>query len=267
MRRPPATSAVALIGLSTSEMRAPERIRHDPRSEPAGRELALGLTYPDAIRRTGAVPVVIPPMDHAAIEPLLDRLSGLCLSGGPDLQPAVYGAEPHPALGPTEPELDRFELDLVRAADARAMPVLAICRGMQVLNVARGGTLHQHVPDVVGDALEHRQSAAGDEPTHAVTVLQGSRLAALAGHGELAVNSFHHQAAWGLGAGLTATAWAPDGTVEALEAVDRPFLLGVQWHVECLAGRADHAALFAAFVAEARARAADRGGRWLAESA
>jgi putative glutamine amidotransferase len=256
-----------LIAVTTSEMREAPRVSPATQADPPRREMALGMVYLEAIQRAGGLPVVVPPLQRDAIEPFLDRVEGLCLSGGPDLHPGAYGAAPHPALGPTEPELDRFELDLVRAADARAMPVLAICRGMQVLNVARGGTLHQHVPDIVGDTLEHRQSAAGDEPTHAVTVLQGSRLAALAGHGELAVNSFHHQAAWGLGAGLTATAWAPDGTVEALEAVDRPFLLGVQWHVECLAGRADHGALFAAFVAEARARAADRGGPWLAESA
>jgi putative glutamine amidotransferase len=160
----------AIIGLSTSEMREPERIRHDPHSEPAGRELALGLTYPDAIRRAGGVPLVIPPMDVGAIEALLDGLWGLCLSGGPDLQPSCYGAAPHPALGPTEPHLDLFEIALVRAAEARGMPVLAICRGLQVLNVARGGTLIQDLPSERSSAIEHRQVLPGSTPTHDVTL-------------------------------------------------------------------------------------------------
>jgi len=160
----------AIIGLSTSEMREPERIRHDPRSEPAGCELALGLTYPDAIRRAGAIPVVIPPMDAAAIDPLLDGLWGLCLSGGPDLTPSCYGAEPHPALGPTEPHLDTFEIALLHAAEARGMPVLAICRGLQVLNVSRGGTLIQDLPSEWPSHIDHRQTLPGSTPTHDVTL-------------------------------------------------------------------------------------------------
>ncbi len=236
----------AIIGLSTSEMREPERIRHDPRSEPAGRELALGLTYPDAIRRAGAIPVVIPPMDEDAIELLLDGLWGLCLSGGPDLEPSCYGAEPHPALGPTEPHLDVFEIALVRAAEAREMPVLAICRGLQVLNVSRGGTLIQDLPSMVPSAIEHRQAQPGSTPTHDVT-LDESLTADCLGVREARVNSFHHQAVDALGAGLRPVGWAADGVIEALEATDRTFTVAVQWHAESMTHSPEQTSLLAAF--------------------
>jgi putative glutamine amidotransferase len=251
MSTPAARSALPIIGLSTSEMRAPERIRHDPRSEPAGRELALGLTYPDAIRRAGAVPVVIPPMDAAAIESLLDGLWGLCLSGGPDLDPAIYGADPHPALGPTEPELDRFEIALVRAAEAREMPVLAICRGLQVLNVARGGTLTQDLPTLRPSEIEHRQPEPGSAPTHAVSLEPTSLVAGCLGARDVEVNSFHHQAVDRLGDGLRAVGWAPDGVIEAIEATDRSFTVAVQWHAESMVRSEEQARLLAAFAERA----------------
>jgi putative glutamine amidotransferase len=246
------TPRYALIGLSTSEMRAPERIRHDPNSEPAGRELALGLTYPDAIRRAGAVPVVIPPMDVAAIEPLLDGLWGLCLSGGPDLHPSSYGAEPHRALGPTEPELDGFEIALVRAAEDRDMPVLAICRGLQVLNVARGGTLTQDLPSDQPSGVEHRQAQAASTPTHDVKLDPASLTAACLGLTALRVNTFHHQAVDRLGSGLRAVGWAPDGVIEAVEATDRNFTVAVQWHAESMTRSPEQDRLLMAF-AEAAA--------------
>jgi putative glutamine amidotransferase len=240
-------AAAAIIGLSTSEMREPERIRHDPRSEPAGRELALNLTYPDALRRAGAVPVVIPPMDAAAIESLLDGLWGLCLSGGPDLHPATYGADPHPALGPTEPHLDRFEIALLRAAEARDMPVLAICRGLQVLNVSRGGTLTQDLPSEHPSDVEHRQPQPGSTPTHDVRLEAGSLVAACLGVREARVNSFHHQAVDRLGSGLRAVGWATDGVIEAIEATDRSFTTAVQWHAESMINAAEQARLLEAF--------------------
>ena len=236
----------AIIGLSTSEMREPERVRHDPHSEPAMRELALGLTYPDAIRRAGAIPLVIPPMDADAIEPLLDGLWGLCLSGGPDLHPSCYGAEPHSELGPTEPPLDSFEIALLRAAEARDMPVLAICRGLQVLNVARGGTLIQDLPTQCPSDVDHRQAEAGATPTHDVT-LDDSLTADCLGVRAARVNSFHHQAVDRLGAGLRAVGWASDGVVEAIEATDRAFTVGVQWHAESMVRSPEQARLLAAF--------------------
>jgi putative glutamine amidotransferase len=197
--------------------------------------MALGMTYLLALEAAGAMPVVLPPIGDAAA--VLDRLDGVCLSGGPDLDPAAYGAPGrHPELGPTEPSLDAFELALARAARERGMPVLGVCRGAQALNVACGGTLHQHVPG-------HRQSEAATRPTHDVHVDAGSRVARLLGAGRQAVNSFHHQAVDRLGAGLRAVAHAPDGTVEAIEG--EGFLVGVQWHAETLAA---HGPLFEALV-------------------
>jgi len=250
-----ARAPTPIIGLSTSELRAPERVRHDPRSEPPAYEIALGLTYPEAIRRAGAVPVVIPPMDGDGIEPLLDGLCGLCLSGGPDLHPSVYGAEPHPALGPTEPHLDQFEIALLRAAEARELPVLAICRGLQVLNVARGGTLLQDLPTQKPSDIEHRQPYGGATPTHEVTLEASSLTASCLGIRATKVNSFHHQAVDRLGTGLRAVGWAADGVIEAIEATDAAFSVAVQWHAESMVNSPEQARLLAAFTQAATAYA------------
>jgi gamma-glutamyl-gamma-aminobutyrate hydrolase PuuD len=137
-----------LIGVTTSEVREAERIQQTPESEPRVREMVLGLTYLRALEAAGALPIVIPPLPEEAIGSLLDRLDGICLSGGPDLDPGTYGAGRHPELGPTELALDRFELEMARRADTREMPILAICRGTQALNVARRGSLIQHLPEV-----------------------------------------------------------------------------------------------------------------------
>jgi putative glutamine amidotransferase len=239
-----------LIAVTTSEM------RHNPfdlateQADPPRQEMVLGMNYLEAIGRAGALTMVVPPLPGPAIPALLDRVDGICLSGGPDLHPGAYGAEPHPELGPTEPRLDAFELALARAADERDMPILAICRGAQVLNVARGGTLHQHLPDVAGDAITHRQPQAPSEPTHRVTVAAESRLAGIVGRHELAVNSFHHQAVDRVGVGLRPVAWAPDGTIEAVEGDG--FTLGVQWHAETMDA---HLGLFEGLVAAASAPA------------
>jgi putative glutamine amidotransferase len=141
------------------------------------------------------------------------------------------------------------------------MPVLAICRGAQVLNVARGGTLHQHLPDIVGETLTHRQAGAPGEPTHGVTVAPESRLAAILGCRQLRVNSFHHQAANVLGERLSLTAWAEDGTIEGFEAVDRSFMIGVQWHAECLVDHDEQVALFTALVEACAAQESAGAGR------
>ena len=243
--------ALPLIAVTTSEMRTSAALTATAESDPLRPEMVLGLTYLEAVQQAGGVPVVVPPLPAEMIGPFLDRVDGLCLSGGPDVHPAAYGAEPHPRLGPTEPRLDAFELALVREADERGLPVLAVCRGAQVVNVARGGALHQHLPDAVGETVHHRQTAAAGEPTHPVTVAPGSRLAAIFGRGRTDVNSFHHQAASRMGDGLVPTAWATDGTVEAFEAPGDRFLVGVQWHAECLVGRRGHDALFAELVAAA----------------
>jgi putative glutamine amidotransferase len=241
-----------LIGVSTSEVRLAESVQQTPQGEPARREMALGMKYTGAIEAAGGLPVVLPPLGLDAIRPLLARLSAVCLSGGPDLDPTAYAAQPHPELGPTEPELDRFELELAREAWERGLPVLAICRGAQALNVARGGTLHQHVPEKYGGELQHRQALPGDTPAHAIKVTRGSQLELLLGRRALEVNSFHHQSVAKVGQGLKVVAKAPDGVVEAIEARDGSFVVGVQWHAEAMADRPEEQALFSGLVKAAQ---------------
>ncbi|HWM08856.1 MAG TPA: gamma-glutamyl-gamma-aminobutyrate hydrolase family protein [Solirubrobacteraceae bacterium] len=236
-----------LIGVTTSELRSSSAGTLRRHGEPPHAEMALGMTYLRAIDAAGGIPVVLPPLGDALA--FLDRLDGVCLSGGPDLDPEAYGAvERHADLGPTEPGLDAFELELARAADARGIPVLGVCRGAQALNVARGGSLHQHLPG-------HRQTEPATATTHTVHVEAGTTLAGLVGTDVLRVNSFHHQAVDRLGRGLRAVAYAADGTVEAVEASGNRFLVGVQWHAEGLIAQPRHRALFDALVVASAAPA------------
>ena len=241
-------SMAPLIGVTTSEVRRGELATLRRHGEPPQHEMALGLTYMRAVELAGGVPVVLPPLNHG-IATLLERLDGVCLSGGPDLDPVAYGARAHEQLGPTEPALDRFELELARAADAAGLPLLGICRGAQALNVARGGTLHQHVEG-------HRQTELATQPVHAVRITPRSRTSRVLGTRATQVNSFHHQAVDVLGADLVATAWAPDGTIEAIEDRRHPFLLAVQWHAETLVDAPAQLALFRALIEAARGRGA-----------
>jgi putative glutamine amidotransferase len=229
-----------LIGVTTSELR-PSRLATTRRhGEPAHPEMALGMTYVRTLDAAGAIPVVLPPVGTDHLMPLIERLDGICLSGGPDLDPAAYGAEDrHAELGPTEPSLDAFELSLARLALKRGLPILAICRGSQALNVACGGTLRQHVPG-------HRQTATATEATHDVEIAPRSRLYRMVRTRTLAVNSFHHQAVDELGEGLRVVATAPDGTIAAIEGDG--FVVGVQWHAETMVA---HRALFEALVSAA----------------
>ena len=232
-----------LIGITTSELR-PGTLRTLAREGVAPHdEMMLGTTYPKAIEAAGAIPVVLAAVELEAVPSLVARLDGICLAGGPDLDPVAYGAlERHPELGSTNAEHDAFELAVARAADAAGLPMLGICRGAQALNVARGGTLHQHVDG-------HRQAELAGTPTQRIAVASDSLLAAITGAGDsLEINSFHHQAVDALGAGLRVVARATDGTVEAIEDPARPFLLGVQWHAETLTAHAEHGALFAALI-------------------
>jgi putative glutamine amidotransferase len=242
-----------LIALTTSELRRPEDVVARPQGEPPKLEVALATLFPEAIERAGGIPVIVPLLRADAIAGLLDRVDGVCLPGGPDVQPSAYGEEPHPQLGPTEPRVDAVELALVKAADRRNLPILAICRGMQLLNVARGGTLHQHLPDVVGEGLQHRQPEHASITTHHVETAPHSRLRSALGGPRLEVNSFHHQAIKTLGHDLSTTAWAEDGTIEAIEQPDERMVLGVQWHAE---GLQAHGPLFEALI-EAAATATE----------
>jgi putative glutamine amidotransferase len=245
-----------LIGVSTSEVRRRGDHALVPQGEPPRTELALGDRYLEAVRMAGALPVILAPVRTSAVDELLGRLDALCLSGGPDLAPAHYGAPEHPELGPTEPDLDRFELALARRAMALGIPVLAICRGMQVMNVARGGTLHQHLPDLeLG--VDHRRTAPGEIATHDVELTPRSRLAELMGGTRVEVNSYHHQALDELGRGVRAVGHADDGTVEAVQVDVEGLAIGVQWHAELLVERPEQMALFDILARAAESRARD----------
>ena len=242
-----------LIAVTTSEVRQATGVAALTSSDPPRREMVLGLTYIRAISAAGGAPVVVPPLDPEQLDAVLDAADGVCLTGGPDVHPSAYGAEPDPDLGPTDADLDATELELARSAYERGLPILAICRGSQLLNVALGGTLHQHLPSIAAPppapAVLHRQTDPAHQPTHTVSLLSGSGLAATLETEELRVNSFHHQAVDRLAPGLRASAWAADGTVEGYEAPTRPFLLAVQWHAELLAHRRPDQRLFEALVA------------------
>jgi putative glutamine amidotransferase len=181
--------------------------------------------YVRAVERAGGRAVLVPP-DEDGLEEVLDALDGLIFSGGNDMAPDSYGAESDPATGGTNPARDRGELALLTAALARDLPVLAICRGVEVLNVVRGGDLVQHLPDVVGHE-EHR-AVVGEFSEHEVRVDPSSRISEV--HGS--VKSHHHQGLGKIGDGLREVAWAEDGVVEAVEDPQKPFLVGVLWHPE-----------------------------------
>jgi putative glutamine amidotransferase len=210
------------------------------------------LDYVDAIERAGGRPLLVPPSEDG-VEETLAVLDGIVFSGGSDVDPSTYGAEVHPETDAPQARRDRTELALLRAALERDLPVLAVCRGSQLLNVARGGDLVQHLPDEVGSNA-HKE-VPGTFSEHGVRVAEGSRLSAAVGErGD--VMSHHHQGFGRVGEGLVETAWADDGTLEAIEDPTRRFALGVLWHPE--AGHDD--ALFRALVEEARAYRADRAG-------
>jgi putative glutamine amidotransferase len=257
----PHRPAAPLIGIVTHELRAeadpawaatPQRRERDL----APARLALRLTYTQAVQEAGGLAVVLPAHGYADdARALLDRVDGLLFTGGPDLDPGVYGEPRHPELGPdVDRASDEYELALLAAATERDLPLLGICRGMQALNVARGGTLHQHLPDVT--ALDHLQGHEPFVPAHPVVVSPDSLLHRVADATALPVNSFHHQAADAIGAELEVCARAPDGTVEALWDPAARFCLGVQWHAELLTHDAPQAALLDGLVAAARGAAA-----------
>lgn len=212
------------------------------------RIFAMPCTYVDAIRAAGGVPLVFPP-GEAEVEPLLDLVGGLVLAGGGDVDPALYGGDPHETVYMVCAERDRFEMELLRAALRRGnLPILCICRGVQVLNVVLGGSLHVHLPDQYGEDVAHRLPPR--LPTrHPVRLTPGARLTEILGGDEVDVASWHHQAIDRLGNELEAVAWAADGVVEAVQHVHHPWCFGVQWHPEMQQGEPASDRLFAAFVA------------------
>lgn len=214
--------------------------------------------YVRALERAGVVPVVVPPLadPRSAAPALLARVDGLLLSGGEDIAPACYGAAPHPALGETHDGRDATELALVAEARRRATPVLAICRGIQLLNVALGGTLVQDIPAQRPSPVRHDAGAARAARVHEVSIVEGSRLRDALGAGRISVNSLHHQAVDRVAAALRVTARADDGLVEGVEAADAGWwAVGVQWHPEELADAPEpwDRGLFEAFAQRLRA--------------
>jgi len=236
-----------LIGVSTSVTfdRYPERAY-------------VNAAYLGAVQQAGGIPILLPPQLEPSVRAeLVKRLQGVLLTGGGDVDPARFGEAPHPTTADVSAARDGLEIELTRWAIETRTPLLAICRGLQVLNVALGGSLHQDIPSEPGSPLDHSQVALlGSRGTavHQVKVQDGSRLAGILGALEVDVNSFHHQAIHRLGRGLKDVAWAPDSIVEGVELVDDSrFVVGVQWHPEELVGH-DRIArnLFHALVERAR---------------
>ena len=211
------------------------RIGITMRIEHATDRFYLGRHYSEAVEAAGGVPVhisLIPKFDY--IEAVVDGLDGILLPGSDsDVDPLRYGQQPHPALGVVQTIKDETDLMVIEAAEKRRMPLLAICFGMQVLNVSRGGTLIQDIRSQVPDAIKHEQGVPRDRPSHRISILENSKLSDIGGALNALVNSHHHQAIESVGADLVATAWTSDGVIEAMED-PRPdrFVMAVQWHPE-----------------------------------
>jgi putative glutamine amidotransferase len=211
---------------------------------------AIRENYCEAVRHAGGLPVLLPHQPDAA-ELYLDRLDGLVVTGGGfDVDPALFGAESRHPTVTTKDRRTAFELAATKGALVRNMPVLGICGGQQLLNVAFGGTLIQHIPDEIMEALAHRQPNPRSEPGHDVQIVAGTLLHRIAGTERLGVNSAHHQAVKDAGPGLIVDAVAPDGVVEGIEDPRRRFCLGIQWHPEFEINEADRR-IFRAFIAAA----------------
>jgi len=217
-----------------------------------GHYTAIDRMYIDAVRMSGGRPVLIPPVTTPdEVEEIVADLDGLIVSGGPDIRADRYGQPPHPMTQVMNERRDFVDFECLRLADERDLPILAICLGIQELNVHRGGTLHQHVPDLTltsspPSPIPHRGD--GGFSYHDVRIEPGTRLSAIVGGSSLEVNSSHHQAICRPGRDLRPTAWSPDGLIEAVEDPSRRFVLGVQWHPEELTDRPPHKALFDALV-------------------
>jgi putative glutamine amidotransferase len=212
----------------------------------------VSRNYVDSVVRAGGVPVVLPVVDPALAADVVGRLDGLILTGGGDVDPAAYGEAASPHTENVNDARDAWESACLHAALDRRLPVLAICRGAQLLNVALGGGLVQDVPTATG--VRHGWAVRADELVHVVCLEPGSRLAGLLGTTEIGANSLHHQAVGRLGPGVRAVGWAPDGTIEAVEVDDRPEIVAVQWHPELLGEDDLQQRLFRDLVVRAAAR-------------
>lgn len=190
-------------------------------------------TYINAVKKAGGIPILLPCLQaQSDILQHLAIINGLIISGGPDADPIYFGEEPHPALGNIHPAMDAYEIPLIQEALKQDMPLLGICRGEQMLNIAVGGNLIQDIPASIKNPLKHRQDAPRHYKTHSVNVVVGTILAQILGDGTLRVNSFHHQSVKDVPSGFAISANAPDGIIEAIESTQHSFALGLQWHPE-----------------------------------
>lgn len=220
----------------------------------------VGQDYTDALYDAGAWPIVLAYTDDApAIADIAEELDGLLLTGGDDIDPSLFGEEPHIGLGEVSPVRDRMEVALLRAVARQGKPVLGICRGIQVMNAVFGGTLYQDLPREWRGNLQHVQKAPRTHTAHTVTVTEGSRLHGIAQCARLPVNTFHHQAVKQIAPGFVATARSGDGLIEAIECPGSVFFMGVQWHPENLwRTLPEHRRLFAAFADACRGQKAEQ---------
>jgi putative glutamine amidotransferase len=215
-----------------------------------------GRNYSQAIEAEGGLPIVAPVADPANAAAMVARVDAVLFSGGADIDPAYFEQPPHPQLGAVDPARDAFELALYRAARAANKPIFGVCRGIQLINVAEGGSLYQHVPALNG-SVQHSQADRGGLPHHQLSLTAGSRIAQAFGGERVFVNSYHHQGLDRLGSGLTVTARTQDDLIEAVEGTSGAWLLGVQWHPEMsYASHPEQRAPFRAFMAAVRAHLA-----------
>jgi putative glutamine amidotransferase len=230
-----------LIGITTEQI------------TPSGKaaQNTLSAAYTQAVLQAGGVPLLLPvDLANNGLEALSVRLDGLLLSGGGDVLPARYGGQPHPKVGSVDTQRDDLEIALVQMAARQGWPFLGICRGVQVINVALGGTLYEDIASQCEAPLRHDYYPdwPRDHHAHTVEAAPDSCLVRLTGKQQFAVNSLHHQGLRQLAPGLKAVAWAPDGLIESVEISGHPFGLGVQWHPECLPHSPETRAIFAAFI-------------------
>jgi putative glutamine amidotransferase len=225
-----------------------------------GALFSVGEAYVQAILQAGGVPVLLPPvLSGVKLESLLTRLDGILFTGGSDIDPARFGGPAHPRVYGIDPQRDELEIQLVQRATEQGTPFLGICRGTQAINVALGGTLYTDIADQHPQPLKHDffPDYPRNHPAHAITIQPGSRVERILGAQSLTVNSLHHQGINSLAPALRAVAFAPDGLIEAVELVNHPFAIGLQWHPECLQDQPPHQALFRALVTAAEQQAAN----------